>query len=91
MQITNALRKQMKHMSKPEPQEISESENHFSAMVPKITDLKSVCALHPFIFGGQCSKCIVKCDQSHNLDEPFQLYEHICKSNVLPAPQRGSD
>lgn len=30
----------MKHMSKTQPQEISESENHFSATVSKITGPK---------------------------------------------------
>lgn len=39
-------------MSKTEPQEISESENHFSAMVTKATGLKIDCGIHPFIFGG---------------------------------------
>lgn len=66
-----------------QPHEISESENHFSAMVPKITDPKSDCALHPFIFGGQCSKCIIKYYQSHNLDQLLLLYEHIHKTNAL--------
>ena len=36
MPLINALRKQMKHMSGTEPQEISESENHFSTWCPEL-------------------------------------------------------
>ena len=38
--LINTLRKQMKHMSETEPQEISESENHFSAWCPNYRSKK---------------------------------------------------
>lgn len=36
MPLINALSREMKNMSETEPQEISESENHFSAWCPKL-------------------------------------------------------
>ena len=77
MSLTNALWKQMNHTSKIKPQEISESENHFSATVSKMTSLKSDCAIHPFIFGGQCSTHINTSSVSQSEWAQFWLYEYV--------------